>query len=74
MRKKKPTAADRAVAKAVDNAVARALSGHPIKIMDISKVYDRAWYLAGNGMTADQLEASLTSYVRSIEVKTQVAS
>jgi hypothetical protein len=68
MRKRK-TQAEILVAKAVDQAVGRALSGRPIPIMAISKVYDRAWALVSNGHTAEHLEAHLVSYVQSLEVK-----
>jgi hypothetical protein len=68
------SAADKAIKNEVNRIVGRALANRPIRIMDITKVYDRAYYFAGNGLTGDQLEANLTDYVQSIEVKTQVAS
>jgi hypothetical protein len=66
---KRQTAAQKLITKQVDAAVGRALANRPIPLMAITKVYDRAWYLVGNGHTAEHLEAGLKAFIDQIEVK-----
>ena len=69
MKPKRRTMADKLIEQAIDRCVGRALVGHPIPITSIAKVYDRAWRLAGNGLTEEHMAAQLAVYVESIEVK-----
>jgi hypothetical protein len=66
---KRNTKAHKLIEQEVDKAVGRALANRPIPLMAITKVYDRAWYLVGNGHTAEHLEAGLKAFIDQIEVK-----
>ncbi len=69
MRAKRKTQAEKLIEAAVDRAVGSALAGKQIPLLSIPKVYERAWYLVGNGMTAEHLAANLSVFASSIEIK-----